>query len=303
MNSAIARLPIPLPPLSNETLDSYLPRLAQRNYLARSGGLFKLRGTELRLALHQLTGVSDIGLATALPQVRFSEDRERWPHLNLAVSARAPIRPACRLCAATRGTGSDTKVFASHEQVICQQHRRWVGAGILKCSADQQFSIAPVGEVSRANVRHQHLIKTYGRGSTHQRFHDAVAALMHWHDWPIFARDPRIQQRRNQLRIQAASSTRDPRDVAAWYPNAVAFTALLLSYDRASEGHTGMQRRETLRSAVDRFELDVVVGLRPSGATSPFIALLLANDRQATTNEHAEVEVADGRRHRCRLAY
>jgi hypothetical protein len=49
-------------------------------------------------------------------------------------------RPACTHCVSARCVrGADVRVFASHEQLLCLRHRRWLGSGDLKSPTNATY--------------------------------------------------------------------------------------------------------------------------------------------------------------------
>lgn len=157
---------------------------------------------ESRIHRHALTadGRSRRPLVSALPELRTPTVLAEFPHLHDTVSPSATPRPACTYCVATiAGRGRRATVFATHDQLICHRHQRWLGNGALTCSAAQQFSPRSCPTIVRANVRHQRLIRRWGHTAVHWRFADALNAFHSWGRWPIVHNDPGIAQRRRPL--------------------------------------------------------------------------------------------------------
>lgn len=254
--SKLVPLPFRVRPLQCETTKSFRERIATRNHISASAWPLNSRGSELKFVLARLALISPVALVTALPELRSASDIAEYPHLAGMVAASAPIRPACQLCVAARdGQAAGATVFASHEQVICYRHNRWTGGGTLRCSANEQFSVSSVPEVPSANVRHRRLIVRFGRGAVHTTFHDAVSAMLYWHDWSAFARDPGISHRRQALGLPPDIHGHNPRDIATWYPNTVAMTELVLPQLSGGRGHRGAlpyDQTETTRRLASR---------------------------------------------------
>ncbi|WP_411815453.1 hypothetical protein [Gordonia sp. SND2] len=287
--SKLAPLPFRVRPLQCETTKSFRERIATRNHISASAWPLNSRGSELKSVLARLASIKPVALVTALPELRSASDIAEYPHLAGMVAASAPIRPACQLCVAARDSqAAGATVFASHEQVICYRHSRWTGGGTLRCSANEQFSVSSVPEVPSANVRHHRLIARFGRGAVHTTFHDALSAMLYWHDWSVFARDPGISHRRQALGLPPDIHGHNPRDIAAWYPNAVAMTELVLRQILAIRA-TSAPDPDLLAAGLQEFEDSVIAGLRPSGANNPFIAAR----RQTSFPAVGEVENTD----------
>jgi hypothetical protein len=51
----------------------------------------------------------------------------------------APARPAHNCVSARCVRGADVRVFASHEQLLCLWHRRWLGSGDLKSPTNATY--------------------------------------------------------------------------------------------------------------------------------------------------------------------
>lgn len=270
------RLPLLVSPMASETLDSFLGRITDRNLL-RPGWLPQLsRNPEFLADLTELTGLTERALVSALPELRTPTTLMRWPHVAGQVSKRAGVRPACTHCVAAR-TGSrapGVTVFASHDEILCPVHRRWTGSPELNCASHEQFSIRVCSEIAVANLRHRRLINRWGRDTTYSCFTAAVTCFSTWSGWPAISRVPEIMQRRKQLGIRDEAHPLTPRQIAAWYPNTVALTEIIIALRHKVE-----TRRSSKATAVAEglAQLDnLVPGLTPSGASDPFRRAILA---------------------------
>lgn len=285
------RLPVPVSPIGSETLNSYLRRITDQNLL-RPGWLSQLsRRPHFVTDLVELTGLTERGLVAALPELRTPQAVKRWPHLVGQVSKQAGIRSACRHCAAahTQSRNQAVTVFASHEQVLCAVHQRWTGSPVLKCDAQQQFSVHNCPDIADAYREHLHLIRRWGRGPTYSCFTAAVTCFSLWSGWPAVARAPDIQQRKARLDVPDEAPPTFPRQAAAWYPNAVTLTDVIISLrTEAAKGGRSSAAKVIAKGLIQL--QNIVAGLSPSGASDPF--------RQAILGElHTppnEVEIAPG---------
>ncbi|WP_100521044.1 hypothetical protein [Mycobacteroides abscessus] len=263
-------LPVQIAPITAETLVSYLQRLTDRNLL-RPQWLSELsHQPHFGTTLAQLTGLSEKHLASALPELRSTGTVQMWPHLIGQVSAGAGSRPACTHCAAAR-TGDRTTlvtVFACHEQLICHSHRRWIGCPDLKCTPTAQFSLQHCPDIVTANRQHQRLIKQWGRGPVRASFVAAVRCFSLWARWPVVIRAPDISTRWARLGITQQAQPLGPAEVAAWYPNAVAVTQIILSH-RRHVLTAELTRPAIVASALTQLH-EVIAGLSPGGAADPF---------------------------------
>lgn len=271
------RLPLPVSPMSSETLSSYLRRVTDRNLL-RPGWLSQLsRQPHFAADLIELTGLTERGLVTALPELRTPQALERWPHLVGHVSKQAGTRSACTHCATarTRSRAQATTVFASHEQVLCTVHQQWTGSSELQCAPHQQFSIRTCPDIAVAHREHLRLIRRWGRGPTYSCFTAAVTCFSMWSGWPAVSRAPDIQQRRERLDVPDGSPPMTPRQVATWYPSAVALTDIIVSLRHEDQKRERSMAADVVAKGLVQLR-NVVPGLSPSGASDPFRQALLA---------------------------
>ncbi len=272
----IRRLLVPVRPVPSETLHSYLYRLTEDNHLF-PGWLPGLARRPVFLPkLAVLTGNSDHQLVSMLPELRIRAHIRRWPHLLGEPSAFAKTRAACSHCVAVRLGAPDitVPVFATHEQLICHKHQRWIGSKNVKYAFQEQLSISSCPDIMIANRRHKRLITEWGRGPTHACFDDASECMKTWSRWlPVLA-DPDIRRRRTLLGVTEATPPHRPPETAALYPTTVALTELILTLrSRIAEA-----RRLTTQIGADSIELlstIVVAGLTPSGAGDPFRRALI----------------------------
>ncbi len=285
------QLPVPVAPMTSETLKSYLRRLTDQNLL-RPGWLPRLaRQPHFVVDLVELTGLTERGLVAALPELRTPQAVERWPHLVGHVSKRARTRSACTHCAAARthNRSHPVTVFASHEQVLCTAHQRWTGSSALRCDVQEQFSVRSCPDIADAHREHLLLIRRWGRGPVYCCFFAAIGCFTRWSHWPAVSRAPGMQRRRERLDVLDDAPPTIARQAAAWYPSAVALTDLILSlrHDFAKEGRSSTGKIIAMSHIRLR---NIFPGLSPSGASDPF--------RQAILGEldtpPDEVEVAPG---------
>jgi TniQ len=238
-----APLPMPVPPVTGETLISYLGRVAAANHIAITDLLTILppwfhtkinnhddRGRHHLLApattdaLHQLallTTATPTALAHALPAFDHGDPR-------------APVRAttACRRCMATRGITHPIPVHLPAHQQICTRHSLWLPAGDRA-----QLDIAACPEIITAQHRACKLL----RARTPQQLifaHVAASQLINEQrrNTSPAARSQQQQQRLRLLehnnRHLSDPAAQDDLLHAAIYPEAVALTAITLP------GHT-----------------------------------------------------------------
>lgn len=271
----LARLPIVTKPITAETLASFLSRLANCNALRTSTWpLNQRKNPEFVGMLERLTGRDRRHLACALPELRTATTLAELPYLHQAVSSRAGTRPACGYCvAAIAGCDVGATVFATHDQLVCHRHQRWLGNGVLACTSAQQFSLRSCPTIAHASVRHRRLIRRWGRTAVHWRFDDALNAFHSWGRWSFIYDDPGIARRRKALNINTEQPRMSPRNVAAWYPNAVELTSILLSQTEAIK-QAGRVTLDIVERGSDHIARHVVRDLRPEGAHDPYLRAL-----------------------------
>jgi hypothetical protein len=293
-NRPLPRLPIVTRPITGETLESYLSRLCTRNALPISAWPLNQRKNPNFIAmLEQLTGHTYRQLVCALPELRTPATLAKFPHLHDTASPGAPRRPACTYCvAAIDGQGKHAMVFATHDQLICRRHHRWLGSGTLVCTAEQQFSLTNCPTIVRANARHRRLIQQWGRADVCWRFDDALTAIRSWARWPIVDHDPGIAQRRKTLNINIERPPLSPRNIASWYPNAIELTSLLLR-QTADIKQAGRITLDIVERGIDRISRHVMLNHRPEGARDPYLKALKATPLGST----AEVGLLDSSQH------
>ena len=168
------RLPVWVPLVRAETLDSYLGRLATANHLD-PGQLRAHLGMRTRRAppdldrLAAMTGHPAHRLAGVLADARPLPGRSRL----------APLigRLACHRCTARRGITGDV-YCADVDQRVCRRHRRWLG-GPLDNTA-YQYDLNALPEVLRAQRRHYRLLHRHGADHGRMAIYWASSIIERW---------------------------------------------------------------------------------------------------------------------------
>ena len=184
------RLPRRVAPFPNEHLSSYLHRLAEANGLP--GDEFGNHVTNAaipdREAVHDLTGIPERTLVFALPELRTPDDVTTYPALRGRPAAVGSSN-YCPYCAGLRGRTRPVRVWATHEQVLCQRHWIWTGGPVLTCENRwPRIDISTLPDVLAAQRRHQRLIVRFGREQVRHAFEDASYLVHEWHQrlpWPF----------------------------------------------------------------------------------------------------------------------
>lgn len=219
-------LPQLVAPFGDETISSYLARLAAANRLTPA----KLRALLARsnrkdapvplARLAAVTGLPPVALALAMPQICAPGELAGLP-----IASRPRVRKgwslvACRRCTA----GRPVTRWALHDDVVCARHRRWI-------SQDQaQPDLAAQPEILTAHRRHRRLIRRHGRDTVMRAFRDAHHICIRWRLDGI--PDPGFGQRMETFHGPGWQDHDDDETHtldAATYPQSVALTRLLAS--------------------------------------------------------------------------
>lgn len=167
-NAPPTRLPRPLPrpvrPVANETLASFLHRLAAANRLDHDELRSYIAADSHKRAripldrLAALSGQPELTLRRAifdLPPPAGDPTELSWPGPG------SLERLACRLCMARRGTPGAASVRLRADHLVCPPHQRWLGDSSRSCE-DNQPSLANHPEILDANRHHRRLIHQHG---------------------------------------------------------------------------------------------------------------------------------------------
>ena len=158
-------LPRPVRPLRDETMSSYISRLAAANHLPYRAVLDllwqHLPGTAAdplaRIRwLAAVTGLDPAAAMMALPELRtgLPSPGRPLPLAGRPVPHLARRAPPCRYCAAAHGAppptpGTSTQVFASAENNVCQAHQTWIGPGNSDAAGSPHCAVAPTSPLPR----------------------------------------------------------------------------------------------------------------------------------------------------------
>jgi hypothetical protein len=219
-------LPRLVAPFRDETITSYLHRLAGPNHIDPAGLRYLLTRSDRKDApvplgrLAALAGMPGQQLACAMPQICTAGE---LPGLHIQNRPRARHGwsfTACRPCTA----GQPVTRWALHDDVVCGRHRRWIS------TSHEQPDLTAQPEILRAHQRHRRLIRRHGRDPVMRALRDARSICTGWrldglHD-PGFGR---------RMEIFCGPGWDDPDQWApqafdaAAYPQAVALARLLAS--------------------------------------------------------------------------
>src|SRR5271166_375308 len=169
-------LPRFIAPFRDETITSYLARLATANRLAPAVLRSLLAGSDRNdapvplIRLAAVTGMPRAALAHAMPQICTADELA-----GLHIASRPRARDgwsfvACRRCTA----GRPVTRWALHDDVVCGRHRRWIS----KDQAQPDLTAQP--EILTAHRRHRRLIRRHGRDTVMRAFRDAHHICLGW---------------------------------------------------------------------------------------------------------------------------
>jgi TniQ len=229
-----ARLPIAVAPACQETLASYLTRLAGLHGISPGELAAQVSsgqpGTTRRAVdsgrLAAITGRAPGHLAAALPELR--DPPPDWAAL------RHQPQPGCEHCDSRHPGGPVTRILP-HHRYVCTRHRYWIGppdAGQPATALHSEH--ADIADIVRAQRRHLRLLRRHGAAATY----DAVLTgfLICGHLWPDQPDDWPIPwhqwNRRAQVLIPPGSEPARfsaSRVFAAIYPEAVGLACLVAS--------------------------------------------------------------------------
>ncbi|MEV4020357.1 TniQ family protein [Nonomuraea angiospora] len=243
-------LPFRPRPFPEETLSSYLQRIATANHLSLRVLLTQLQGTRALAAttidIARLASAVDLPEPTlrgALPELRDAGAEVALDRRGLAPDfAGKSIRPACRRCVAGRGVLGAVDCWRDFSHNVCLTHQLWIGYRIA--TSAEQFDVSGLPEISRAQRRERALI---GRPGGSSALSEATAICYEWTTRGIHA-----QRYEDRLRILAPTGQLSAAIFkAAAYPEIIAMGLLL------STPHWRALARSTRPQARDRIILEV----------------------------------------------
>lgn len=279
VTAALQPLPRPVKPLRNETLDSYLDRLAAANRLHPDALRSYISGSSRKTAPIALERLSLVCaqhrsvLQRALPDLSDDAQEERT-QFRRRPSNRLLVRRACRACAATHGALTPARCYLDWEDVVCLRHRRWRGDS--HTAMDQQPSLAHQPEILYANRLHRKLIRRRGRAVAEAAYYEANRICEDWRQ--RFDRNEHFQRLMSGFHGPAWHVLEiDPTVEAATYPQVITITRLLASpeWRELPFGSTDDLARfeaEVRRTAAPRFTWSTT---RIRGHTDPLVELFL----------------------------
>lgn len=259
----LRRLPIPIPPATNETIKSYLRRLAAIHdviyeelwtWVSTPGDTGAKARTIVGERLAEATGYSLDRLAKALPELSPSTD---WLLL------RDTPQPACPRCTARHRGGHVIRLFAHHEYA-CRRHGYWLGPPDVGQDHNLRH-LADLPEILTTQRKHHRLVRAYGPIPVFDAIIHAfkICAVL-WKNGPEetygYSRWWQWDRRLDRLipRTDSRKMFSHSRCYAAIYPEAVAIAGLLASPTWRAKGTAPFGDPDT----DDRWDLCEQFGLR-----------------------------------------
>jgi hypothetical protein len=278
-------LPRPVAPAPNETIESYLRRLATTNQLDPSALRTHLSGdtrksTPIPLTtLALVSGQRPHALRYAIPELSTTED-PATTHTHTRPSPGGSNRRQCLPCTHARGHHGEVWCWNHHDDVICFRHLRWIGDGSDHPDAGQPDLSNQPG-ILQANRRHRALIHRYGRDSATTAFREARYICRRWHD--------RGEHQHDFLRLMSLFhghswqvTASDPTIHAARYPQIVELIRLVASpFWRAKAQQDWPEPTEFIseiqRTVAPRFRWTLH---HPRGVHDPLVELIINQRRK-----------------------
>lgn len=232
-------LPRTVQPVQDETLRSYVRRLALVNHiqdrdllgylnpqLAGSQGI--VRRVKITLdALSVVSGIDVISLVHALPELRSQFGEQQSLHVLGRTIESEPNkqRLACRRCSAAKSITTAVRVWARQDQNVCLRHQLWISQGVNELG--DQADVADFPEIPRAQVRHSNLIRRYGHRRVRHFYWTAEKII----DWSTDLPSPTARWERKRWFFAREQTKFLPwsYDHAAYYPEVVGVLSVITS--------------------------------------------------------------------------
>ncbi|MFJ1550052.1 hypothetical protein [Streptomyces sp. NPDC088246] len=183
-------LPHTVPLFHNETLDSFLHRVAAADQLLPLLKIRRTKKTPVNTLLEPLAaaaGVRRRALELALPEFLDADAVDKPGTIGRPRSAlRTAIqRPACRRCRYAAGITMPVTCWTTHDHNIRLRHHLWIGDGLT--TADEQVDISRLPDTLRAQRHHRNLVARHGRRWVRNAYPDARKIYF---TWPQQSADP-----------------------------------------------------------------------------------------------------------------
>lgn len=236
----VAELPRPVRPVPDETVTSFITRLAEANHLNNQDLRYHLSPGHPTTTKTAKTSLSTLETATGYPRdalcYSLPELRAQHPAVHaLQLRGRSiggkpnEVRPACRRCIAAKGILHTVMTWMRHDHNVCVRHRLWIGAGVNQ--PNEQLNLADVADIGQAQRRHARLLRQYGRDRVRQAFAEATHINTAWqmagrYQQGSYRRYVILDPPKHSRRVRSLTPA---ADAASRYPDIVALTSLLTS--------------------------------------------------------------------------
>ncbi|MER7279452.1 TniQ family protein [Dactylosporangium sp. NPDC000244] len=234
----IRPLPRPVAPVQDETMSSFLHRLAARNHVAIQDLTAHVsttvheqgrRYSQISIdSLAAASGLAAASLAYALPEIREQHAHHRVLHLAGRTVAGQPnfVRLACRRCMASKAIAGPVQLWARHDHNVCLRHRLWIGEGVHEVG--EQLDVSDLPEIGRAQSRHRNLVRRHGHRSV-SAFYETAHEISDWSSRNSLSPTPRSARRRYFFKREQAKILPWSYSHAAHYPEVVGVLSVLAS--------------------------------------------------------------------------
>ncbi|MET7761108.1 TniQ family protein [Streptomyces sp. NPDC005393] len=270
------RLPRLVPLFRDESVDSFLARLAAANHvdteelraLLQIRMLKKTPVTALREPLATVSGYTEHQLTLALPEFITVENTDTPGLIDRPlINDRTPQRPACRLCTLRAGIAEPVICWMTHDRNVCLRHWLWIGDGCQ--NPDDQVNISPLPATVLAQRQHRNLIARHGRRWVNLAFHDAKKIFLAWKERYEFGPEEAVVRRLTALIYPSGKPVADGLALAAgFHPEIVTLSGLLASdhWERTALRNGGLA--PFIREVSTR---GIVAGYEPDDIDDPLI--------------------------------
>lgn len=228
--SLLGPLPRTVSPARDETLHSYLRRLASANGMKSWEFTDYVKGSRKTSApippdvVITLSGQSPHSMRYAILELCSPPELAAMKVAGRPRPGHSTPGPKCTRCAGATGTSDfDGRItcWKRSEDVICLPHRRWTaGPGQLDLTAH--------ADIIQANKQHRRLIRRHGRAAVRNAFAQASSIVEEWVSRPSYCERFYVIMHRFHGREWRVPRN-DPTVLASCYPSAVALARLLAS--------------------------------------------------------------------------
>ena len=177
----IRSLPRRVRPFPDETVASYLNRLATANRLDTSALRTYLTSDIRKNApipagnLAVVSGQSARTLRYAMPELCEPAELATMQLTRRPQPGKYRLHaPACTHCVRAKGINQTVDRWLRHDNIICRRHRRWT-------TSTHQPDLADQPDILRAHRQHQLLIRRHGQETVHAAYTEARHICHEWH--------------------------------------------------------------------------------------------------------------------------